>query len=53
MGEEICLGTPVLDDEKLKKLITNSLSLVGLERVTSTVLRSAIHGHLLTDVGGT
>lgn len=53
MGEETCLGTPVLDDEKLKKLITSSLSLVGLERVTSTVLRCAIQRHLLTDAGRT
>jgi hypothetical protein len=52
MGEETCLGTPVLNDEKLKKLITSSLSLVGLERVTSTVFRSAIRRHLLTETGG-
>ncbi len=49
IGEEFCLGTPVLGEEKLKRLITSSLSLVGLERVTSTVLRAAVQRHLLND----
>jgi hypothetical protein len=47
MGEEFVLGTPVLPDPDLVKLLVKCLTLAGLERVTSTVLRSVIHQHLL------
>jgi hypothetical protein len=47
MGEEYVLGTPVLPDQELVKLLVKCLTLAGLERVTSTVLRSVIQKHLL------
>ena len=39
---EIGLGQPVMDDRKLQKTLSGSLNLTGMERVTSTVLRSTI-----------
>ncbi len=41
-GEEYGLGKPVLKDQRLVKLLCRSVNLVGLERVTSTVLRALI-----------
>jgi hypothetical protein len=41
-GEEYGLGTPVLDDRPLVKLLCRSVNLVGLERITSTVLRTMV-----------
>jgi hypothetical protein len=41
-GEEYGIGSPVLDDKKLAKLLCGSVNLVGLERITSTVLRTII-----------
>jgi hypothetical protein len=41
-GEERGAGEPVLDDKELVKLLTRSVNLVGLERITSTVLRTLI-----------
>jgi hypothetical protein len=38
-GAEIGLGKPVLPDRDLVKLLCRSVNLVGLERITSTVLR--------------
>lgn len=50
MGEEFVLGTPVLSDPDLVKLLVKALTLAGLERVTSTVLRTVIYRHLLRPV---
>jgi hypothetical protein len=45
---QIVIGTPVLPDGDLVKLLSNSLNLSGLERVTSTVLRMAIIRDVVT-----
>jgi hypothetical protein len=45
-GCEVILGRPVLPDEGLVKMLCASLNLTGLERVTSTVLRSLISQYL-------
>ena len=42
-GEERGAGEPVMDDKDLVKLLTRSVNLVGLERITSTVLRTLIN----------
>lgn len=39
---EIGLGTPVTQDKKLQKLLCNSMTLTGFERVTFCILRAAI-----------
>ena len=39
---EIGLGKPVLDNKELQKTLANCLTLTGMERVTSTVLRAVI-----------
>lgn len=39
---EIGFGSPVLDDTQLQKVLAGALTLTGLERVVSTVLRAAI-----------
>jgi len=41
-GEERGAGEPVLEDKELVKLLGRSVNLVGLERITSTVLRAMI-----------
>lgn len=41
-GEEHGIGEPVMDDKQLVKLLCQSVNLVGLERITSTVLRTVI-----------
>ena len=41
-GEERGAGEPVMDDKELVKLLTRSVNLVGLERITSTLLRTLI-----------
>lgn len=43
-GEELGLGEPVMDDKELVRLLTRSVNLVGLERITSTVLRTMLTG---------
>jgi hypothetical protein len=45
---EVILGVPVLPDSSLVKQLCDSLNLTGLERVTATVLRTAIEKSLLT-----
>jgi hypothetical protein len=40
---EIGLGRPVMKDDQLVEMLCGSVNLTGLERVTSTVLRSAIN----------
>jgi hypothetical protein len=47
MGEEYVLGKPLLDDTGLVKILEKCLTLTGLERVTSAVLRSVIQEKLL------
>lgn len=39
---EIGIGFPVLDDKQLEKTLAGALTLTGVERVTSTVLRAVI-----------
>lgn len=39
---EIGVGKPVLEDKQLVKLLHRSVNLVGLERITSCVLRTLI-----------
>ncbi len=39
---EVGIGSPVLDDKELQKLLAGALTLTGMERVTSTVLRAVI-----------
>lgn len=46
-GIEFVIGTPVLPDDDLVKLLVASLNLTGLERVTSAVLRTAITRELI------
>jgi hypothetical protein len=46
-GAEIILGRPALPEAELVKLLCASLNLTGLERVTSTVLRTAITRQLI------
>lgn len=46
-GMEFVTGTPVLPDSDLVKLLVASLNLTGLERVTSTVLRTAMARELI------
>jgi hypothetical protein len=41
-GVEVGLGEPVLEDKELVKLLSRSVNLVGLERITSSVLRALI-----------
>jgi len=41
-GEEYGIGKPVMEDNKLANLLCRSVNLVGLERITSTVLRTMI-----------
>jgi len=41
-GAEYGIGEPVIDDKQLVKLLCRSVNLVGLERITSTVLRTMI-----------
>jgi hypothetical protein len=41
-GCEIGLGKPVMKDARLVEMLCSSVNLAGLERITSTVLRSAI-----------
>jgi hypothetical protein len=40
---EIGVGSPVLDDEKLKKTLVGAMTLTGLERVVSAILRAVIN----------
>ena len=47
MGEEFILGKPVLPNADLAKLLVKCLTLAGLERVTSTVLRSVVTQRIL------
>ncbi len=48
-GSEIGIGEPVLADNDLKKLVCKSTTLTGLERIVSSVLRSAISEWLLNN----
>jgi hypothetical protein len=41
-GSEVGTGAPHLDDRKLVKLLVNGMTMIGIERVVSTVLRSVI-----------
>jgi hypothetical protein len=41
-NSEIQLGTPAIKDKKLQKMLTNAPTLLGLERLVSTLLRSEI-----------
>jgi hypothetical protein len=43
--EEIQLGTPVIEDKKFKKIISDSPTLIGLERIMRFCLLSFIHRH--------
>ncbi|HEY4309168.1 MAG TPA: hypothetical protein VGN12_06920 [Pirellulales bacterium] len=41
-GAEIGAGSPVLENKKLEKVLAGAMTLTGVERVTSTVLRAVI-----------
>jgi hypothetical protein len=43
--EEIQLGTPVIEDKKFKRIISDSPTLIGLERIIRFCLLSFIHRH--------
>ncbi|MHB8068189.1 MAG: hypothetical protein ACYDIC_09845 [Desulfobaccales bacterium] len=46
--EEVQLGTPVIEDKKLKKIISDSPTLIGLERIMRFCLLSFIHRHAIS-----